>query len=310
MLSVWPSGIILPIPRASNADCCPEADDMSEPALLADHLDEQTDSILAVWRATVERVGDVPEAEQLSYKEFLDHVPALLDRLAERLRGLPADAGALGKKHGEHRWRQGYDIGQIVNEFTHLRTALSRSTLEYARERQWDLGRLQAALAAIDEVLAEATAESVRQFQQDSRAETQKALAEVKSRQRTAAAADAIARAEQTKLRTVLRSLPAAVWVVDASGTIISANDVADRMHAALDPQYIGRVNVHALGPRYRVLRPDRAPYASDDLPLCRALRGETVIQEELIWELQDRSLTLLFNAAPLLNPEASSKAP
>ena len=75
-------------------------------------------------------------------------------------------------------------------------------------------------------------------------------------------------------------------------------------MHAALDPQYIGRVNVHDLGPKYRLLRPDGTPYASDDLPLCRALRGETVIQEELIWEIQDKSLTLLFNAAPLLSPE------
>ena len=37
---------------------------MSEPALLADHIDEQSDTILAVWRATVERVGDVPESER------------------------------------------------------------------------------------------------------------------------------------------------------------------------------------------------------------------------------------------------------
>ena len=69
---------------------------MSEPAMLADHLDEQTEAILAHWRATVEHVGDVPEAERLSHAEFLDHVPALLDRLAERLRGQPADAALEG----------------------------------------------------------------------------------------------------------------------------------------------------------------------------------------------------------------------
>jgi signal transduction histidine kinase/CheY-like chemotaxis protein len=147
---------------------------MSEPALLADHLDEHTDTILAVWRATVERVGDVPEAERLSYREFIDHVPELLDRLAERLRGRPVDAGAEGKMHGTHRWRQGYDIGEIVCEFAHLRTALCRATIEYARTQHWDVNRLETAYEVINEVLAEATAESVRQFQEDSRAEAQR----------------------------------------------------------------------------------------------------------------------------------------
>ena len=220
---------------------------MSEPALLADHLDEQTDLILAVWRATVERVGDVPEAEQLSAWEFLDHVPALLDRLGERLRGLPADATAEGKKHGEHRWRQGYDIGEIVNEFTHLRTALSRSTLEYARERQWDLVRLQAALEAIDEVLAEATAESVRQFEHDSRAETQTALAEVKNRQRAAVVAEAIARTEQTKLQTVLRMPPVPLSGLSTLPGRLSAPTMAwptGTLRRSI-PSTLGRVSVH-----------------------------------------------------------------
>src|SRR5438270_8693929 len=128
---------------------------MSEPALLADHLDQRAKAILAVWRATVARVGDVPEAERLTDAEFLDHVPALLDRLADRLRGQPADAVNEGKEHGKYRWRQGYDIGQIINEFAHLRTALCRSTLEFARENDWGLDRFEAAHEAIDEVLAE-----------------------------------------------------------------------------------------------------------------------------------------------------------
>ncbi len=97
---------------------------MSEPALLADHLDQQSDAILAVWRKTVERVGDVPEVERLSYAEFVDHVPALLDRLADRLRGQPGNASAEARKHGQVRWRQGYDIAEVVNEFAHLRTCL------------------------------------------------------------------------------------------------------------------------------------------------------------------------------------------
>ena len=278
---------------------------MSEPALLADHLDEQTGTILAVWRATVGRVGDVPEADSLSYREFVDHVPALLDRLADRLRGLPADAAAEGRKHGALRWRQGYDLGEIVNEFAHLRTALSRSTLEYAPRPAVGPGPARSRSGS-----------DRRRTRRGHRRGGPPVPGGQPGRDREGpcrgqepatpppAAAEKIARSEQMKLRTVLRSLPAAVWVVDAAGTFIAANDLADRMQAAIDPEYIGRVNVHDLGPKYRVLRLDATPYASDELPLCRALRGETVIQEELIWVLEDRPLTLLFNAAPLLSSD------
>src|SRR3954454_18415494 len=93
------------VPARATPTVAERQSSMSEPAMLADHLDQQTDAILAVWRATVDRGGDVPESERLSYGEFLDHVPALLDRLAERLRGQPSDAVAEGKEHGKHRWR-------------------------------------------------------------------------------------------------------------------------------------------------------------------------------------------------------------
>src|SRR5262249_31631751 len=150
-------------------------------------------------RATVNRVGDLPEAERLTDQEFIDHVPELLDRLAERLRGRNVKPAVKGKKHGAHRWRQGYDIGAIVSEVGHLRTALSRSTLEYARDHGWDLPGVEAALVAIDAVLAEETAGSVRQFQEDSRAEAQLALSEIESRQRAAEEAREVARSEQAK---------------------------------------------------------------------------------------------------------------
>ena len=154
---------------------------MSEPALLADHLDQQSDAIVAVWRATVARGGDVSDADRLSYAEFVDHIPDLLDRLADRLRGRAVDATDEGRKHGQVRWRQGYDIAELVTEMGYLRTALTRATTDFARQHAWDLAKLAQALEAINDVLDEATAESVRQFQEGSRAETQKALAEVKT---------------------------------------------------------------------------------------------------------------------------------
>jgi PAS domain S-box-containing protein len=277
---------------------------MSEPALLADHLDEQTEAILAHWRDAVQRQGDVPEAERLSHAEFLDHVPALLDRLAERLRGRPADAALEGKKHGQVRWRQGYDIGDIVVELGHLRTALNRATADFAQRHGWDASRLVSALGAIDDVLDEATSESVRQFQEDSRAQTQDALVEVKKRQSALEDAWIAAKAEQSKLRTILRNLPAAVWVVDANGGVIGVNNEAERLQSASsstasDP---GPPQARSLLAEHQFFRPDGSPFPVDELPIRRALRGETVNQEELTWGVQGEFRILSMNAAPLIN--------
>ncbi len=87
---------------------------MSDTATLADHIDQQVDAILEVWKSTVERIGNVPDSERLSYREFVDHIPELLDRLADRLRGRDVDTAHGAQKHGQHRWSQGYDIAEVV----------------------------------------------------------------------------------------------------------------------------------------------------------------------------------------------------
>jgi|GEM_PF-1132905 len=273
---------------------------MREPAMLADHLDQQSDAILAVWRKTVERVGGVSEVERLSYAEFVDHIPQLLDRLAERLRGRGTDASAEGRKHGEIRWRQGYDIAELVNEFGHLRTALARATSAFALQHGWDIAMLESAYEAINDVIDEATAESVRQFQEDSRSETQKALFEVKQRQSAIEDAWITARLEKAKLRTILSSLPVAVWVVNAEGMLIGINDEAVRLQGFSNKEEFGEVDVHELGPEFRALRLDGNPYPPEGMPILCALRGETVNQAEMIWITKGELKIVSINAAPL----------
>jgi PAS domain S-box-containing protein len=279
---------------------------MSEPAMLADHIDRQSDEILAHWRTAVEQMGTVPVADRLPSAEFLDHVPALLDRLAERLRGAPSEAGTEGREHGRHRWRQGYDIADVVRELGQLRAALVRATGEFARVHGWDLAGYEAAVAAVDDVIEEATAESVRQFQQDSRGETQQALAEVKSRQRAIEDAWVAAQLEKAKLRAVLRNLPAAVYVIDPEGYIIGTNDEAERMQGFVKAEATGKANVYRLGPEYQLLRDDGSACPVDELPAVRALRGETVTQEEFVWVLQGEPRTVAVNAAPLTDASGS----
>jgi PAS domain S-box-containing protein len=137
---------------------------MNPSAILADHLNDKSETIVAMWRETILRDEDVPGADDLSYHELRDHIPEILDRLTERLRGRPEEAEAEGRTHGQLRFRQGYDIAEVVRELGHLRRALVRTCADYARSNGFS-DQLSPVLEAIDEVIDGATAESVAQFQ-------------------------------------------------------------------------------------------------------------------------------------------------
>lgn len=273
---------------------------MSKSASLADHIDRQSDDILAHWRSAVIHDDGLPGANGLPRSEIDDHVPVLLDRLAERLRGLPADPGEPARSHGGHRWRQGYRIAEVVTELGHLRTTLTRATAEFARERSWDLGRFEAALVSINDVLDEVIGESVRQFQDDSRRETQRALDDVKTRQRAIEEAWLAAQLERSKLGAILRSLPVAVWVFDSDGTLRGTNDEAERMRGGFPTAGDPPPNLFRLGHEFDTYAPDGTLCPPEQNPAARALRGEVVTQEEYVWRRGGEPRTIAVNAAPL----------
>ncbi len=270
---------------------------MSDAAMLADHIDQQVDAILEVWKSTVERYGNVPDSERLSYREFVDHIPELLDRLAERLRGREVDASSSAQKHGQHRWSQGYDIAEVVSELNHLRSALLGDFFEYARRHRFDIDRLESISLAINQVIDEATAESVRQFDEDARQLNRGILDTFEERK-------VAAEGERIKLHTLLNNLPVGVWVADAEGDIINVNREAERLQGFSEAETVGRFNVILGVPEYQLYRPDGTAYAVAELPLNRALRGETIFQEDGIWPTRLGTLVVSINAAPLRNSQ------
>ena len=274
---------------------------MDGTALLADHLDTRSDEIVVLWRDVVKRDVAVPDSKRLSYDEFADHIPELLDRLADRLRGLPADATTTGAKHGRMRWKQGYDVTEVVEELGHLRAALVRATFDCAREQDLDLDTLESACAVIADVLTEAGTEAVREFQETSAAETEAARAEAEQRRRALEDAWIIAEAERSKLRTLLENLPVGVWVVDAEGTVVGMNHEAERLQGFPEAGAVGVMNVLRPVPEYEVARNDGTTYDPGELPVARALRGEVVIQEVMVWPRHGSTRHVAVNAAPLL---------
>ncbi len=275
---------------------------MNGPALLADHLDTRTDVILAAWREAAERGGNVADARRLSRDEFADHIPELLESLAQRLRGQSVDGVDEGRKHGQMRWRQGYDLAEMVGELGHLRETLMRATLNCAREVEFNLDALEAALAVIDEVVGEAEVEAVRRFQEVSRSETLLARSEADRRQEALEDSWIAAEAERSKLRTILDCLPVGVWVADAQGVVVGLNREAERFQGLEAGEVLGRVNVRLPNAVYTLFRPDGSVYGPDALPIARALTGEVVDQEEAHWPIAGRERVVTLSASPLLN--------
>jgi PAS domain S-box-containing protein len=272
---------------------------MSETAVLADHIDGKADMILAVWRSTVERYGKVPDSERLSYREFVDHVPELLEHLAARLRGRQADAPSAGQKHGKHRWSQGYEIAEVVNELGHLRTILIRDTFAFARSHKRDLGWVEDTIASIDGVIDEAMAGSVRQFEEDARAQSRAMVAEYEERK-------AVAESDRIQLQTLLNHLPVGVWVCGAEGTILGLNREAQKLQGPGESDTIGRFNLFGGSSPSHLYYPDGTQYGAQDLPLSRALRGETIVQEDMIWPIRAKDRVVTVNAAPIATAEGT----
>src|SRR5690348_6284114 len=93
---------------------------------LAAHLTNQRGAIMERWRELVR--GDVsqPEAHShLSDVELDDHLPSLIDKLADALRAQATpDVEPEGRAHGHNRRTLQYTISQIVTEFTLFRRVL------------------------------------------------------------------------------------------------------------------------------------------------------------------------------------------
>ena len=107
-------------------------DDDPEAAVLHDlgrTLLRRRSDILESWRERSEAAGSSKQSQSLSRAEFEDHIPRVLNTLHARLTGAAADGNsgdthAAGSEHGEHRWQQGYDMGDMNREWLHLQLVL------------------------------------------------------------------------------------------------------------------------------------------------------------------------------------------
>ncbi|HLI07869.1 MAG TPA: ATP-binding protein [Ktedonobacteraceae bacterium] len=107
--------------------------------------------------------------------------------------------------------------------------------------------------------------------------------------------------AERTRLATIIDTFPDAVSIHDAKGTIIQLNH-AGRQNAGPGESAEPLEIAHE---RFQVRSVTGEPLFVEDLPVARALHGETVTNNEVIFrDAEGHDRQVLLSAAPLVNAQ------
>lgn len=145
----------------------------SELSALAADLTSRQPRLLQSWRARAKDDPQVTTANALSRSEFDDHIPALLNSLANRWRTRSAQTAdgdrdkevINGASHGLQRWRQGYRLREVAREWAHFQLVLVDYLEQYSAERpQLNGETMRFARRTLAEMCSTGVSESVAQY--------------------------------------------------------------------------------------------------------------------------------------------------
>jgi hypothetical protein len=84
------------------------------------------ETIVRTWTEKVTADRRVSSDDRLSYLQLVDHIPQIVEELHAALGNGNGEAPVFteGREHGRQRWRQGYELKEVVRELTLLRATL------------------------------------------------------------------------------------------------------------------------------------------------------------------------------------------
>jgi hypothetical protein len=84
------------------------------------------ETIVRDWTEKVTADRRVSSDARLSYVQLIDHVPQIVEELQQAIARGEQEAPRMseGREHGRQRWRQGYELKEVVRELTLLRATL------------------------------------------------------------------------------------------------------------------------------------------------------------------------------------------
>ena len=84
-----------------------------------------SEQIVRDWSEKVMSDRRVKSDAQLSYVQLIDHVPEIIAELKTAMQnGMEEEELFEARKHGRQRWRQGYELKEVIRELILLRATL------------------------------------------------------------------------------------------------------------------------------------------------------------------------------------------
>jgi PAS domain S-box-containing protein len=212
------------------------------PLRLAEFLRSHRDAILEEWEAEVRKL---PAAPSLSQPALRDHMPELLDWIAERISrhqeaGVDFGPGTAPALHAVQRLREGFDLRQVVMEYRLLRRCVLRL---WQAEGVTDTQR---AAAVFHEAVDEAVEASFTYYIQ---VREQAAQVKVEQSQARLSASEA----QRKRWEEIFTHLGVGVALVRAEDDVVEdVNPAFARMHGYTREELIGRSMADTFAPESR----------------------------------------------------------
>lgn len=144
--------------------------DAHDLTLLADHLASRKSHLMKTWISSMRAHPSISSTDSMTRQQLADHLPLLFENLVARLRTAKlsniGEPGPEARKHGGHRWRQGYRIEELFNETRLLRSIVTQHLFLTFGDRHPDFSREEENFAkeVIQDFFDRLVAQSVEQY--------------------------------------------------------------------------------------------------------------------------------------------------
>jgi hypothetical protein len=129
-------------------------------------LDSGSEQIVRAWSEKVMSDRRVQSDSQLSYVQLIDHIPQIIEELKQAMAtSQPEEQLGKGRLHGRQRWREGYELKEVIRELILLRATLLEFIENYrGAMRQHNLDQLARAYRKINGFMDEELYKTVEAY--------------------------------------------------------------------------------------------------------------------------------------------------
>ena len=200
---------------------------------LAAELLERREAILDSWRAYGDATPGRNVGSSLSRAQFNDHIPAVLDCLADTLDAWPDKPTPRAEKneaekvleHGLQRWQQGYQLSELIREWGYLQMCVAAELERYAAEHPaLDPSVMPAARLAWARLCAEGVTGSATQY---GRLQQSESAGHVSDLELALSTLHSVERSRAEAWRTAAHDLRGSVTLVKGATTLLNEGGAA-----------------------------------------------------------------------------------